>query len=226
MTLGPYCKQVSKPITPVRLTLRGRARGATARGPVDRDQHARRRPAPRAHGAAHLMGQVGGVFHRDRVAPRPGCWADGHLMPNQIEAAARAGTHARTINSSNTEEWEQVYASVRAGAVDVVLAWHRSVYRRGVSMAKAHPDANDTLRSDGPEGVRARNDKAKRYNGAAGATKPIRFELVSLDNLASHRRVFGQRVVSAQGPRRGLGPTKMWQIILGLHCHGARGHGP
>jgi hypothetical protein len=40
------------------------------------------------------------------------------LMRNQIEAAARA---ARTINSSNTEEWEQVYASVRAGAVDVLL---------------------------------------------------------------------------------------------------------
>jgi ATP-dependent DNA helicase RecQ len=43
------------------------------------------------------------------------------LMRNQIEAAARAGIHARTINSSNTEEWEQVYASVRAGAVDVLL---------------------------------------------------------------------------------------------------------
>jgi ATP-dependent DNA helicase RecQ len=43
------------------------------------------------------------------------------LMRNQIEAAARAGTHARTINSSNTEEWERVYASVRAGALDVLL---------------------------------------------------------------------------------------------------------
>jgi ATP-dependent DNA helicase RecQ len=43
------------------------------------------------------------------------------LMRNQMEAGARAGIHARTINSSNTEEWEQVYASVRAGAVDVLL---------------------------------------------------------------------------------------------------------
>jgi superfamily II DNA helicase RecQ len=42
------------------------------------------------------------------------------LMRNQIEAA-RASTHARTINSSNTEDWEQVYASVCAGAVDVLL---------------------------------------------------------------------------------------------------------
>jgi ATP-dependent DNA helicase RecQ len=43
------------------------------------------------------------------------------LMRNQMEAAARAGIRARTINSSNAEEWEQVYASVRAGAVDVLL---------------------------------------------------------------------------------------------------------
>jgi ATP-dependent DNA helicase RecQ len=43
------------------------------------------------------------------------------LMRNQMEAAARAGIHARTINSSNTEEWEQIYAGVRAGAVDVLL---------------------------------------------------------------------------------------------------------
>jgi hypothetical protein len=27
------------------------------------------------------------------------------------------------------------------------------------------PDINDTLRSEGPEGVRARTDRAVRYNG-------------------------------------------------------------
>ncbi len=43
------------------------------------------------------------------------------LMRNQMGAAARAGIRARTINSSNVEEWEQVYAGVRAGAVDVLL---------------------------------------------------------------------------------------------------------
>ncbi|MEU6316499.1 RecQ family ATP-dependent DNA helicase [Streptomyces sp. NPDC047009] len=43
------------------------------------------------------------------------------LMRNQVEAAARAGIHARTINSSNTEEWETVQAEVTAGEVDVLL---------------------------------------------------------------------------------------------------------
>ncbi|MFC4467466.1 RecQ family ATP-dependent DNA helicase [Streptomyces xiangluensis] len=43
------------------------------------------------------------------------------LMRNQIEAAARAGISARTINSSNTEEWDTVQAEVAAGEVDVLL---------------------------------------------------------------------------------------------------------
>ena len=43
------------------------------------------------------------------------------LMRNQIDAAGRAGVHARTINSANTEEWEQIFAEVEAGAVDVLL---------------------------------------------------------------------------------------------------------
>jgi ATP-dependent DNA helicase RecQ len=43
------------------------------------------------------------------------------LMRNQIEAAERAGIHARTINSANTEDWEQVFAEVEAGRVDVLL---------------------------------------------------------------------------------------------------------
>ncbi|MFF9028599.1 RecQ family ATP-dependent DNA helicase [Streptomyces iakyrus] len=43
------------------------------------------------------------------------------LMRNQVEAAARAGIHARTINSSNTEEWEAVQEEIAAGAVDVLL---------------------------------------------------------------------------------------------------------
>jgi len=43
------------------------------------------------------------------------------LMRNQIDAAARAGIHARTINSANLEEWEQVHAEIRAGTVDVLL---------------------------------------------------------------------------------------------------------
>ena len=43
------------------------------------------------------------------------------LMRNQVDAAARAGIHARTINSANLEEWEQIHAEIRAGAVDVLL---------------------------------------------------------------------------------------------------------
>ena len=43
------------------------------------------------------------------------------LMRNQVDAAARAGIAARTINSANLQDWEQVYAEVRAGAVDVLL---------------------------------------------------------------------------------------------------------
>src|SRR5580698_6902869 len=43
------------------------------------------------------------------------------LMRNQIEAADRAGIHARTVNSANIDEWEQVYAEVSDGAVDVLL---------------------------------------------------------------------------------------------------------
>jgi ATP-dependent DNA helicase RecQ len=43
------------------------------------------------------------------------------LMRNQVEAAARAGIHARTINSSNTEEWEAVQDEIAAGEVDVLL---------------------------------------------------------------------------------------------------------
>ncbi|MER7660555.1 RecQ family ATP-dependent DNA helicase [Streptomyces sp. NPDC096193] len=43
------------------------------------------------------------------------------LMRNQVDAAARAGIRARTINSSNTEEWDTVQEEVAAGEVDVLL---------------------------------------------------------------------------------------------------------
>ena len=43
------------------------------------------------------------------------------LMRNQVDAAARAGIHAATINSANLDDWQQVYAGVRDGAVDVLL---------------------------------------------------------------------------------------------------------
>ncbi|MET9732703.1 RecQ family ATP-dependent DNA helicase [Streptomyces sp. NPDC006458] len=43
------------------------------------------------------------------------------LMRNQVEAAARAGIHARTINSSNTEDWDAIQTEIAAGEVDVLL---------------------------------------------------------------------------------------------------------
>ena len=43
------------------------------------------------------------------------------LMRNQIEAAARAGIQARTVNSANVDDWDEVYAEVAAGQVDVLL---------------------------------------------------------------------------------------------------------
>ncbi|MEU6809420.1 RecQ family ATP-dependent DNA helicase [Streptomyces sp. NPDC046831] len=43
------------------------------------------------------------------------------LMRNQVDAASRAGIHARTINSANTEEWDTVQGEIAAGEVDVLL---------------------------------------------------------------------------------------------------------
>jgi ATP-dependent DNA helicase RecQ len=43
------------------------------------------------------------------------------LMRNQVEAADRAGIHARTINSANTDEWDQINAEIADGRVDVLL---------------------------------------------------------------------------------------------------------
>jgi ATP-dependent DNA helicase RecQ len=43
------------------------------------------------------------------------------LMRNQLEAAQRAGIRARTVNSANVAEWDEVYAEVEAGLVDVLL---------------------------------------------------------------------------------------------------------
>ena len=43
------------------------------------------------------------------------------LMRNQIAAAERAGVRAVTVNSTNTEEWDAVFADVRSGGVDVLL---------------------------------------------------------------------------------------------------------
>ena len=43
------------------------------------------------------------------------------LMRNQLEAAAKAGIRAETINSANLDEWSRIEAAVEAGEVDVLL---------------------------------------------------------------------------------------------------------
>ncbi len=43
------------------------------------------------------------------------------LMRNQITAAERIGIRAKTINSSNLEEWEEVENDLMAGKVDILL---------------------------------------------------------------------------------------------------------
>jgi len=43
------------------------------------------------------------------------------LMRNQIEAAGRAGLRARTVNSANMADWDEIYAEIAAGSVDLLL---------------------------------------------------------------------------------------------------------
>jgi ATP-dependent DNA helicase RecQ len=43
------------------------------------------------------------------------------LMRNQVEAAARAGIRARTINSANLDEWDEITKEIHRGGVDVLL---------------------------------------------------------------------------------------------------------
>ena len=43
------------------------------------------------------------------------------LMRNQIEAAARAGLQARTVNSANMADWDGIYAEIAAGSVNLLL---------------------------------------------------------------------------------------------------------
>ncbi|MCU1501896.1 MAG: putative ATP-dependent helicase [Ilumatobacteraceae bacterium] len=43
------------------------------------------------------------------------------LMRDQIDAAARAGVTAATINSTNHDDWDAVYERMRANTIDVIL---------------------------------------------------------------------------------------------------------
>src|SRR3954469_7996852 len=54
------------------------------------------------------------------------------LMRNQIDAAARAGISAHTINSANLEEWNDVEAAIHRGETDVLLASPERLNNPGV----------------------------------------------------------------------------------------------
>jgi len=43
------------------------------------------------------------------------------LMRNQIAAAGGVGIEARTINSSNRDEWEPIFEELEAGGLDLLL---------------------------------------------------------------------------------------------------------
>jgi ATP-dependent DNA helicase RecQ len=43
------------------------------------------------------------------------------LMRNQIAAATRAGIHARSVNSTNVQDWSSIFEAVERGEVDVLL---------------------------------------------------------------------------------------------------------
>ena len=43
------------------------------------------------------------------------------LMRNQLEAAARIGVQARTINSTNTDQWEGIVQELRENKIDILL---------------------------------------------------------------------------------------------------------
>src|SRR6185437_14250563 len=54
------------------------------------------------------------------------------LMRNQIDAAARAGIKAHTINSANLEEWDDVESEIHRGEADVLLVSPERLNHPGV----------------------------------------------------------------------------------------------
>ena len=105
-----------------------RAVRAAPRGSVDRDPGPGPRPAPRPGRAAHrAWGNLAVYFvttallrARD-MGPTIIISPLLALMRNQIEAAARAGLRARTVNSANMADWDEIYAEIAAGSVDLLL---------------------------------------------------------------------------------------------------------
>src|SRR5258705_215823 len=76
------------------------------------------------------------------------------LMRNQIDAAARAGIHAHTINSANLEEWDDVEAAVQLPPARVARRAPARARQRG---DRLHLDRRPGRGGRGvPAGARAR----------------------------------------------------------------------
>ncbi|NKZ68446.1 DEAD/DEAH box helicase [Rhodococcus hoagii] len=94
---------------------------------MDGDRSPGGRPTARARGAAHRLGQVGGLLHRREAAAgtraRPTVIVSPllALMRNQVASAERAGVRAATINSGNVTEWDEIHERVAARELDVLL---------------------------------------------------------------------------------------------------------
>ena len=76
---------------------------------------------PRGQDAASRPGQPGWAAAAGRVGPTVIVSPLLALIRNQAQAAARLGIRAGEIHSGNVTEWDEVYAALRAGELDVLL---------------------------------------------------------------------------------------------------------
>ena len=75
------------------------------------------------------------------------------LMRNQIEAAARAGLRARTVNSANIADWDEIYGEIAAGTVDFLVRPGDKVRRiAGLIGRGEHGDGRCRMRSADDDG--------------------------------------------------------------------------
>ena len=94
--------------------------------------------------------------------------------------------------------------------------------------AKAHPDTNDTMRQEGPDALRARHDRSRKYqsgngqNTEGGIVGP-RIKLIAFDEikLTTERRYLVKGLVPRVGLCVAWGPPKcgksFWAFDLAMH---------
>ena len=200
-----------------------RARRPAARGPVDRDRGPGHRPAAGARRPAHRLGQVGRLLRRHRAAARPrrrarrsssarcsrSCATRSRRPPGPASGPSR-------VNSSNVDEWAQVYADVQAGAVDVLLVSPERLNNPGFRDERAA-----AARAQRP----ACSSSTRRTASPTGAT-------TSGPTTAGIRTLLGRAAATARRcwppprpPTRGSSPTSPSSCRRG-HAGAARLAGP